>query len=201
MDINFNKIKLKNCGHKFCIDCLSYDVISFQWFNGFSTNDPLHCPTCNSIFCDNDWSFITDKLVKMNLLQRNVVFTYYLTPDWVNKLYLFVDFNREYSLRERDTLEDFVWNNYGYSLYRNIYADNIPSVVYFNRLDGYRKNSYSFKIDYPSIRSKNEQLFKEQEILVWKRSQRQFTSTRSQTIYSQGIGGYSSYTGYGIGLQ
>lgn len=31
-----------------------------------------------------------------------------------------------------------------------------------------------------------EGLFKEQELLVWKRSQRQFTSTRTQTIYSQG---------------
>jgi len=32
-----------------------------------------------------------------------------------------------------------------------------------------------------------EPLFREQEILVWKRSQRQFTSTRTQTIYSQGV--------------
>lgn len=32
-----------------------------------------------------------------------------------------------------------------------------------------------------------ESLFMEQEQLVWKRSQRQFTSTRTQTIYSQGV--------------
>lgn len=32
-----------------------------------------------------------------------------------------------------------------------------------------------------------EPLFKEQEMLVWKRAQRQFTSTRTQTIYSQGL--------------
>lgn len=31
-----------------------------------------------------------------------------------------------------------------------------------------------------------EPFFKEQEMLVWKRSQRQFTATRTQTIYSQG---------------
>lgn len=31
-----------------------------------------------------------------------------------------------------------------------------------------------------------EPLFKEQELLVWKRSQRQFTATRTPTIYSQG---------------
>lgn len=44
-----------------------------------------------------------------------------------------------------------------------------------------------------------EPLFREQEILVWKRSQRQFTSTRTQTIYSQGMQqgstGYSSQGG------
>jgi hypothetical protein len=33
-----------------------------------------------------------------------------------------------------------------------------------------------------------EPLFREQEILVWKRSQRQFTNNRTQTIYSQGMG-------------
>ncbi len=31
-----------------------------------------------------------------------------------------------------------------------------------------------------------EPLFKEQELLVWKRSQRQWTATRTETIYSQG---------------
>lgn len=33
-----------------------------------------------------------------------------------------------------------------------------------------------------------EPLFKEQELLVWKRSQRQWTSTRTETLYSQGAG-------------
>ena len=39
-----------------------------------------------------------------------------------------------------------------------------------------------------------EPMFREQEMLVWKRSQRQFTSTRTQTIYSQGNG-----WGFGMG--
>lgn len=38
-------------------------------------------------------------------------------------------------------------------------------------------------------------LFEEQEMLVWKRSQRQFTSTRTQTIYSQRYG-YNNYGNY-----
>ncbi len=33
-----------------------------------------------------------------------------------------------------------------------------------------------------------EPLFREQELLVWKRSQRQWTATRTQTLYSQGAG-------------
>lgn len=38
-----------------------------------------------------------------------------------------------------------------------------------------------------------EPLFKEQEMLVWKRSQRQFTATRTPTIYSQGTQGQGQY--------
>ena len=43
-----------------------------------------------------------------------------------------------------------------------------------------------------------EPLFKEQELLVWKRSQRQWTSSRTQTIYSQGINqGQSGFNNLG----
>ena len=43
-----------------------------------------------------------------------------------------------------------------------------------------------------------EPLFMEQEQLVWKRSQRQFTATRTQTIYSQGINqGQSGFNNLG----
>ncbi len=42
-----------------------------------------------------------------------------------------------------------------------------------------------------------EPLFKEQELLVWKRSQRQWTNNRTETIYSQGSGrwGYGNNNG------
>lgn len=43
-----------------------------------------------------------------------------------------------------------------------------------------------------------EPLFREQENLVWKRSQRQFTASRTQTIYSQGINqGQSGFNNLG----
>lgn len=43
-----------------------------------------------------------------------------------------------------------------------------------------------------------EPLFIEQEQLVWKRSQRQFTATRTETIYSQGLNqGQSNYSNLG----
>ncbi len=46
-----------------------------------------------------------------------------------------------------------------------------------------------------------EGLFREQEILVWKRSQRQWTSTRSETIYSQGFAqGPGLNNNYGGGI-
>ncbi len=45
-----------------------------------------------------------------------------------------------------------------------------------------------------------EPLFKEQEILVWKRSQRQFTSTRTQTIYSRGLNNNYGGNNFGQGL-
>lgn len=43
-----------------------------------------------------------------------------------------------------------------------------------------------------------EPLFKEQELLVWKRSQRQWTSTRTPTIYSQGDGRFG-FNNIGMG--
>lgn len=46
-----------------------------------------------------------------------------------------------------------------------------------------------------------EQFFKEQEMLVWKRSQRQWTNNRSETIYSSGWGhggtGFNNFNGGG----
>lgn len=47
-----------------------------------------------------------------------------------------------------------------------------------------------------------EPLFKEQELLVWKRSQRQWTATRTETIYSQGHnqGWYGYYNSSGGNL-
>jgi hypothetical protein len=45
-----------------------------------------------------------------------------------------------------------------------------------------------------------EPLFREQEMLVWKRSQRQFTASRTQTIYSQGLNqGQSGFNNSGGG--
>jgi hypothetical protein len=48
-----------------------------------------------------------------------------------------------------------------------------------------------------------EPLFREQELLVWKRSQRQWTANRTETIYSQGFGqgaGFNNNYGGGVSL-
>lgn len=44
-----------------------------------------------------------------------------------------------------------------------------------------------------------EPFFREQEMLVWKRSQRQWTATRTETIYSQGFGQGSGFNNLGGG--
>jgi len=44
-----------------------------------------------------------------------------------------------------------------------------------------------------------EPLFREQEMLVWKRSQRQWTATRTETLYSQGFGQGFGNTNSGLG--
>lgn len=44
-----------------------------------------------------------------------------------------------------------------------------------------------------------ESLFREQELLVWKRSQRQWTNNRTETIYSNGMGSAISGSGFGGG--
>ena len=43
-----------------------------------------------------------------------------------------------------------------------------------------------------------EPLFREQEILVWKRSQRQFTASRTETLYSQGVNHGFGFNGSGV---
>lgn len=45
-----------------------------------------------------------------------------------------------------------------------------------------------------------EPLFREQELLVWKRSQRQWTATRTETIYSQGFFQSGVNNGFGGGI-
>jgi hypothetical protein len=50
---------------------------------------------------------------------------------------------------------------------------------------------------------RNEPMFKEQELLVWKRSQRTLTESRTESIYSQGFGqgaGFNNNYGGGITL-
>lgn len=44
-----------------------------------------------------------------------------------------------------------------------------------------------------------EPLFREQEMLVWKRSQRQWTASRTETIYSQGFGQQVAFNNLGGG--
>jgi hypothetical protein len=79
---------------------------------------------------------------------------------------------------------------------------NSPSAIPFGYMSEYIARGAARKIlaDTGDIEqfSFYEPLFKEQEMLVWKRSQRQFTAGRTQTIYSQGINqGQSGFNNLG----
>jgi len=174
-----HKITLKRCNHTFCKDCLLSDVYDYQWFDGFSTDNPLMCPHCDTLFCDSDWKYTMDKLVDNNLLQREIVHTNYLDKKLVNSVYEIITFGKEYTLLECYRFEDTVrtTNQYLnisltdeeiYNLFHRF--DSIPSVVYFYKqpvqpenliLKFYPRYTYVFQIDYPLLKVRNELLFKE----------------------------------------
>jgi len=80
---------------------------------------------------------------------------------------------------------------------------NSPNAIPFGYMAEYIARGAARKIlsDTGDVEQFNfyEPLFREQETLVWKRSQRQFTSTRTPTIFSQGprAGNSNGPGGYG----
>ena len=76
-----NKCKLKystknsinlDCGHNFCKTCLANEIYTNQWFEGFSTENPLICPECDINYLIligkiswTTWSFLKKSSVEL----------------------------------------------------------------------------------------------------------------------------------------
>jgi hypothetical protein len=148
------------CGHVYCKNCLEVDIYNCQWFEGFSTDDPLLCPRCDYEYSDSEWQEMMDYLVNDKLLQRKIINTYYLTKDWSNHLRESIIIGKEYTWSDIDQM-DILWKTCNGSELI-LLLDDRPSKVYFEKynhdsfMGAYPKKLYTFEIDYNSIKSENE---------------------------------------------
>jgi hypothetical protein len=104
-------------------------------------------------------------LVNVGKLQREVIYAYYLNKQWATQLQDFVQFDREYDVTERNTIEDDWEEKTGTFLWKLIEPDDEPEIVYFLKVNDFftiqRNNFYIFKIDYQVIKQQNSAFFKE----------------------------------------
>jgi len=150
------RIILTECGHKFCKSCLAKEIYNYQWFADFSTDHPLQCPTCDKELCDSDWEHIMDYSVKIKLVQRKIIYPYYLDKEWINKFYLYGEFKKEYTTLNHNQL-NFIGND-------KLTHDILPSKVYFQKWkfeNRFPTTCFTFEIDYDLIKKQNESIFKE----------------------------------------
>ena len=96
-EFNNNYIKLKLCGHKFCIECLKMQICNSLKLTSASSI-PIKCVKCNTIIANNDifeiiipntpeYDFIIDKLITIFMIRnttginRNSEIEYYWCPN------------------------------------------------------------------------------------------------------------------------
>ena len=68
------KIRLSKCAHLMCVNCFVTHVLDVQFFENFSTMDPLFCPCCIEKISKPDWNLVISVLVKMKIIQPECVF-------------------------------------------------------------------------------------------------------------------------------
>ena len=137
------KIKLNDCEHTFCNQCLAMDIYNYQWFDDFSSEHPLMCPECDCLLNDFDWYHVMDYLVKTKILQRKIVYTCYLDTLWINKLWNIVELGKEYTSRERDNIED-QWTG-EIPLYRQLFPELNKVKYVMSGANTYQEHLYTFE--------------------------------------------------------
>ena len=102
-------------------------------------------------------------LVVNGKLQREIVWVYYLDKDMISQLHSIVDFNVEYTVKERNDIEDHWESENNSFLWNLVQVDDEPEIVYFVNVNVNvtRKTFYTFKIDYLTIKIQNDKLYKE----------------------------------------
>jgi len=109
--------------------------MNYQWFDGFSTDDPIKCPYCDVKIEDCDWSYLTDYLVKNGILGRKIVHKTWLSAGEYLKLKDRVELGREYDHLEIDTLRRRI---YGYDYNTPFSQSSITDIVYFTKTNDVR---------------------------------------------------------------
>jgi len=163
-----NKCKLKystknsinlDCGHNFCKTCLANEIYTNQWFEGFSTEHSLICPKCDVNLSDSNWQDIMDHLVFLKKVQRKIIYTYYLTREWMNRLTGIIEIGKEYTWSDLDQIE-ILWETFNEHELVLLLLDE-PSKVYFEKygthfMAHWPKTNYTIDLDYNSIKSANK---------------------------------------------
>jgi hypothetical protein len=94
-------MKLLNCEHNICIDCLCRDIIDVQFYDNFECGESLFCPCCFNELSRVNWTIIMDFLVYIKVLQPDILFDNQNRYHLIYNLYKSepVNIDRHYSIK------------------------------------------------------------------------------------------------------
>ena len=151
------QIKLENCGHIFCKNCLIKDFYDYQWFDGFSTNHPIKCPECDHDVTDEEFSFITDYLSKKGVITRKILYKIWLCPAQMKTYHQLITIGKDYHFED---LLDLYWKleqgtTFNESDILKLINTNYVETVYFPKCNQYDYFPQSYTFEYCSKETKS----------------------------------------------
>ena len=134
-----------DCGHKYCVDCLTHSVM---FFSGITTNHCLNCPKCGSKLNKNQFRIVADMKCNYRWFNRNYYYTVYLCAQEQNEF----EFPLDEQIEEENIIDEYI-------------LPDIPHeyIEYFSDYDGKDGDSfYKFVYGDPKQRTHfKEFVFKE----------------------------------------